>query len=104
MAWTLAAPDGYIVADGDELAATFPGAAVMVGDNATTLATALAGQSFLGAASTGDVTAYAPVRVAAPPPASVPFVTVTYVPSGTAGPTGNKVPTSSCGSTRSRPA
>lgn len=88
--WTLSAPDGYTVADGDELAATFPGAAVMVGDNATTLAAALAtalpGQSFVGAASTGDVTAYAPVRVpAAPPapPASVPFVTVTYVPFGT---------------------
>ena len=93
--WTLSAPAGYTVADGDELAATFPGAAVMVGDNATTLAAALAGLSFLDAASTGDVTAYAPVRVpAAPPapPASVPFVTVTYVPPGESGPIGNKGP------------
>jgi hypothetical protein len=93
--WTLSAPDGYVVADGDELAATFPGAAVMVGDNATTLAAALVGQSFLSAASTGDVTAYAPVRVpAAPPapPASVPFVTVTYVPPSASGPVGNKGP------------
>jgi hypothetical protein len=81
--WTLSAPAGYTVTDGDELAATFPGAAVMVGDNATTLAAALAGLSFLDADAAGDVTAYAPVRVpAAPaaPPASVPFVTVTYIP------------------------
>jgi hypothetical protein len=79
--WTLTAPDGFTVADGDVLSATFPGAAVMVGDNATTLAAALAGQSYLDAASTGDLTAYAPVRVPAPP-ASVPFVTLTYVPPG----------------------
>jgi len=86
--WTLTAPEGFTVADGDVLAATFPGAQVMAGDSATTLAAALAGQSYLDATSTGDLTAYAPVRVQAvppAPPASVPFVTVTYVPSSTAG-------------------
>ena len=45
--WTLRAPPGappgpgFTVTDGDQLAATFPGSTVLVGDSATTLATAV---------------------------------------------------------------
>ena len=82
--WTLRAPPGsppgpgFTVTDGDQLAATFPGTAVLVGNSATTLAAAVAGQGMLNATAAGDVTAYTSVR--GTPPASVPFVTVSYVP------------------------
>ena len=82
--WTLTAPPGMTVADGDQLAVTFPGAEVLVGNSASTLAAAIAGQGYLGATSTGDLTAYTAVRVPGPPPASVPFVTVTFVPADNA--------------------
>ena len=76
--WTLLPPSsGFTVTDGDQLAATFPGATVLVGNNATPLVAVAAG-SLLDAAGTGDVTAYTTVR--GTPPASVPFVTVSYVP------------------------
>ena len=83
--WTLRAPPGpgFTVTDGDQLAATFPGSTVLVGNSATTLAAAVAGQGVLNATSVGDVTAYTTVR--GTPPASVPFVTVSYVPA-------NKIP------------
>ena len=64
--------------DGDQLSAVFPGTEVFVGNNATTLAAAVAGQGLLDTTSTGDVTAYTSVRGS--PPASVPFVTVGYIP------------------------
>jgi len=82
--WTLNAPPGspsgseFTVADGDQLAATFPGTEVRVGNSATTLAATLAGQGLLDTTSTSDVTAYTPVRGS--PPASIPFVTVSYIP------------------------
>ena len=81
--WTLRAPPGapgpgFTVTDGDQLAATFPGSTVLVGDSATTLAAAVAGQGLLNTTAAGDVTAYTTVRGS--PPASVPFVTVSYVP------------------------
>jgi hypothetical protein len=81
--WTLSAPSGFTVADGDQLAVTFPGTDVMVGDSATTLAAAIAGLDIPNATGAGDVTAFAPVQVTVPPPAplaSVPFVTISYVP------------------------
>jgi hypothetical protein len=84
--WTLSAPpgsppgSGFTVADGDQLAATFPGTEVRVGNSATTLAAAVAvaGQGFLNTTGLGDVTAYTTVR--ASPTASVPFVTASYIP------------------------
>jgi hypothetical protein len=86
--WTLNPPPGslpgsapgssFIVADGDQVAATFPGTAVLVGNSATTLAAAIAGQGLLNSTSSGDVIAYTTVRGS--PPASLPFVTVSYVP------------------------
>jgi hypothetical protein len=85
--WTLYAPQGspsdpgFTVADGDQLAATFPGSTVLVG-NSGTLATAIAGQGFLNTTDAGDVKAYTTIR--GTPPASVPFVTVSYVPVETA--------------------
>jgi hypothetical protein len=77
--WTLSPPANYTVTDGDQLAATFPGTGVLVGDNGTTLVAATAGLGFLDTTIAGDVTAYAAVPVPAPP-ASTEFVTVTYVP------------------------
>jgi len=77
--WTLSAPGpGFTVTDGDQLAATFPGSTVLVGNSATTLAAAVAGQGLLNTTAADDVTAYTTVRGS--PPASVPFVTVSYVP------------------------
>ena len=76
--WTLSPPSsGFTVTDGDQLAVTFPGTAVLVGNSATTLA-AVATGNLLDAAGTGDVTAYTTVRGTFP--ASVSFVTVSYVP------------------------
>ena len=78
--WTLHAPTGslavpsFTVTDGDQLKATFPGSAVLVGNSGTTLT----GQGLLNTTAAGDVTAYTSVR--GTPPASVPFVTVSYVP------------------------
>ena len=86
--WTLSAPTGsaagpsFTVTDGDQLGATFPGSTVLVGNSATTLATAIAGQGVLNITAAGDVTAYTTAR--GTPPASVPFVTVSYVPVETA--------------------
>ncbi len=76
--WTLTPQGSMTVADGDQLAVTFPGTQVLVGNSASTLAAALAGQGFLGTTSSGDLTAYTAVRVLCP--ASAPFVTVTFVP------------------------
>ena len=82
--WTLSAPTGspagpaFTVTDGDQLKATFPGSTVLVGNSATPLAAAIAGQGVLNTTAAGDVTAYTAVRGS--PPASVPFVTVSYVP------------------------
>jgi hypothetical protein len=77
--WTLLPPSsGFTVSDGDQLAATFPGATVLVGNTATTLAAVAEARGLLDSAGTGDVTAYTTVR--GTPPASVPFVTVSYVP------------------------
>lgn len=84
--WTLSAPSGsppgsgFHVADGDQLAATFLGAEVLVGNSATTLAAAVAGQSFVNTTDAGDVTAYTIVQGI--PSASFPFVTVSFVPNG----------------------
>lgn len=76
--WTLVPPSsGFTVADGDQLVATFPGTTVFVGNTATPLVAVAAG-SLLDESGTGDVTAYTTVR--GTPPASVPFVTVSYVP------------------------
>lgn len=86
--WTLSAPPGspagpgFTVTDGDQLAATFPGSTVLVGNGATPLAAAITGQGVLNTTAAGDVTAYTAVRGS--PPASVPFVTVSYVPVRTA--------------------
>jgi hypothetical protein len=77
--WILSPPADYTVNDGDQLAATFPGTGVTVGDSGTTLAAAVAGLGFLDTTSTGDVTVYAAVPVPAPQ-GSTEFVTVTYVP------------------------
>jgi len=80
--WTLSPPSsGFTVSDGDQLAATFPGTVVLA-DN-TTLADTVAPGGLLDADNSGDVTAYATVRGNAP--ASVPFVTVSYVPDNPAG-------------------
>jgi hypothetical protein len=77
--WTLAPPSsGFTVTDGDQLTATFPGPAVLVGDNATTLAAVAATGTLLDVAGSGDLTAYTTVR--GPVPASVSFVTVSFVP------------------------
>lgn len=86
--WTLNAPTaspGFTVADGEQLAVTFPGTGVMVGNSTTTLAAAAAaaGVQGLDASSTGDITAYAVVRRDPAPPAPIPpttdFMTLTYV-------------------------
>ena len=93
--WTLTAPLGspsdpaFIVTDGDQLSAFFPGTEVLVGDSATTLRAAVAGLSLLDTTGMGDVTAYTSVRGS--PSASVPFVTVGFVPS-TQTPQGNIPP------------
>jgi hypothetical protein len=84
--WTLNAPTGspagpsFIVTDGDQLAATFPGTTVLVGNTATALAAAIAGLGVLNTTAAGDVTAYTVAR--GTPPASVPFVTVSFWPVG----------------------
>jgi hypothetical protein len=82
--WSLNAPSDFTVPDGDQLAATFGGTDVLVGDNATTLASVVAGLGYLDTTSSGDVTAYAFVQYGTPPtaagPASTPFVTLTYIP------------------------
>ena len=51
-----------------------------MGSGATTLASALTGAGWLGTTSAGDLAAYATVPVPASPPASLPFVTVSFVP------------------------
>jgi hypothetical protein len=87
--WTLSAPDSFVVANGDQLAATFHGAQVMVGDNNTTLAMAVAGLGLLDTTGTGDVTAYTTVLLPLtppPPPPIVPFVTVSYIAASSTGP------------------
>jgi hypothetical protein len=78
--WTLSPPSsGFAVTEGDQLAATFPGAAVLVGNSATTLAATVTAGGLLDADGSGDVTAYATVRGTFPAGAS--FVTVSFVPS-----------------------
>lgn len=81
--WTLQPPGspsdpGFTVTDGDQLTATFPGSTVHVGNSGTTLADAVTGQGVLNTTAAGDVTAYTVAR--GTPPASVPFVTVSFVP------------------------
>ena len=48
--------------DGDQLAATFPGSTVLVGNSATALAAAIAGQGVFNTTAAGDVTAYTAIR------------------------------------------
>ena len=81
--WTLTPPAGVTFTDGQQLSAVFPGATVEVGSPAITLATAIDGLGILGADAEGDVTAYVTVQIPVVPPASMPFVTVSFIPAPT---------------------
>jgi hypothetical protein len=82
--WELTAPAGFTATDGELLAVEFVGSTVQVGTAASTLASQASHLGLIDRSGTGDVTVYAPVVQQAPPPAlapaTVPFVTLTFVP------------------------